>query len=123
MEKMLEDQKNAAAMFNDFMVSAFTPEKRWNDFHEKDTIWKVYLTQDDTTMVKPAEVRRIKNVDAVITHFYPYISPWDVVYLLRFPKTIPGTQDPVISDVAAPFKLVVTSVRGSAEMVWGKAKD
>ena len=74
-------------------------------------------------MVKPIEIRRIKNVDAVITHFYPYVSPWDVVYRLRFPKTIPGTHDPVISNETAPFKLVITSVRGSAEMVWGETKD
>jgi len=121
-KKMLQDQKNAAAMFNEFMVSAFTPEKRRNDFNEKNTIWKVYLTRDHTTRVQPAEVRRIKNVDAVITHFYPYVSPWDVVYLLRFPKTIPGTREPVISDPDAPFKLVVAGVRGSAEMVWGPEK-
>ncbi len=117
-EKMRIDQRNAAELYNEFIVSAFTPDRRWNDFQEKDAIWKVYLTKDDETLVKPIEVRQIKNVDAVMTHFFPYISLWDVVYLLRFPTSIPGTSEPLYSGDKTPMKLIITSVRGTAEMVW-----
>jgi hypothetical protein len=117
-EKMLQDQTEAAKMYNDFIVSAFIPDKRWNDFHTKGTIWKVYLRRGDDDPIKPVEVRRIKPVDAVLTHFFPYISPWDVVYLLRFPAVLPGKNDPVYPDETTPIKLMITSVRGSAELAW-----
>ncbi|MEW6671068.1 MAG: hypothetical protein AB1427_05155 [Thermodesulfobacteriota bacterium] len=119
-EKMLADQTEAANMYNDFVVSAYIPDKRWNDFDTKETIWKVYLSRGDEVQIKPVEVRRIKPVNAVLTHFFPYISPWDVVYLLRFPVLVPGTNDPVPEGAAGPVKLLITSVRGSAELFWGE---
>ena len=118
-EKMLQDQTESAKMYNDFIVSAFLPDKRWNDFNTKETIWKVYLSRSEDIRIKPIEVRRIKPVDAVLTHFFPYISPWDVVYLIRFPALLPGTNDPVYSEETTPIKLMITSVRGSAELSWG----
>lgn len=120
-DKLLQDQIHAARMYNDIVISAFMPDKRWNDFHEKDTIWKVYLISDDTVRVKPLEVRRLKNVDAVLTHFFPYISPWDVVYLVRFPASA-GTGEPVYSAKTKSVKLVITSVRGSAELAWDRVQ-
>lgn len=116
--KMLQDQTEAANMYNDFIVSAFIPDKRWNDFNTKGTIWKVYLRQGGGDRIKPIEIRRIKPVDAVLTHFFPYISPWDVVYLIRFPAAPPGTNGPVNPDETTPLKLMITSVRGSAELTW-----
>ena len=117
-EKMLQDQTESAKMYNDFIVSAFLPDKRWNDFNTKETIWKVYLSRSADVRIKPIEVRRVKPVDAVLTHFFPYISPWDVVYLIRFPALLPGTNDPVYSAETTPIKLMITSVRGWAELTW-----
>jgi len=118
--KMLQDQTEAAKMTNDFIVSAFIPDKRWNDFNTKGTIWKVFLSRSDDVRIKPIEVRRIKPVDAVLTHFFPYISPWDVVYLIRFPVLLPGTNDPVYLEETLPLKLTITSVRGWAELIWNE---
>jgi len=117
-EKMLQDQMEAANIYNDFVVSAFMPDKRWNDWNIKDTIWKLYLSRGDDIRIKPVEVRRIKPVDAVLTHFFPYISPWDVVYRVRFPVLVPGTSEPVYSEGETPMKLLITGVRGSAELIW-----
>lgn len=105
-------------MYNDFIISAFMPDKRWNDFNEKDTIWKIFLRKKDGSKIKPIEARRIKNVDAAITYFFPYVSPWDVVYHIRFPVVVPETNEPVYPSESAPLELIITSVRGSAEMTW-----
>jgi hypothetical protein len=61
-EKMLRDQTEAANMYDDFVVSAFMPDKNWNDWNIKTTIWKVYLKRGDDIPIKPLEVRRIKPV-------------------------------------------------------------
>lgn len=122
-EKMMKDQRDAARSHNDFVVSAFVPEKRWNDFNKTDTIWKLYLTTDGVNRIRPLEVRRIKAVDATVTHFFPYISAWDMVYLVRFPAALPGMSPPLSGSGSTRLKLVFTSVRGSAEMDWSAAGD
>lgn len=121
-EKMMKDQRDAAVSHNDFIVSAFVPEKRWNDFNETDAIWKLYLTPDGIKRIKPLEVRKIKAADATVTHFFPYVSPWDVVYRVRFPATLPEAAPPRTGDGSSGLKLVFTSVRGTAEMDWGEQR-
>ncbi|MDI6686743.1 MAG: hypothetical protein QME06_00820 [Desulfobacterales bacterium] len=108
--KLLKDQKNAALAYNDFLLVAYVPDKKFNDFNKKDSIWKIYLTDGKGKMVNPLEIRKIKKVDAVTTHFFPYITPWKSVYMVRFPTTSTAADKPI--------KLIITSVLGSAEMIW-----
>jgi hypothetical protein len=117
--KLLKDQKNAALAYNDFLLAAYVPDKKLNDFHKKDSIWKIYLTVEKGELITPLEIRKIKKVDAVTTHFFPYITPWKSVYLVRFPATCPPAGKAVVDSGAANIKLIITSVLGSAEMVWG----
>ncbi len=117
--KLIEDQKNAALAYNDFLFAAYVPDKKLNDFHKKDSIWKIYLTVGKGGLITPLEIRKIKKVDAVTTHFFPYITPWKSVYLVRFPAISPQAGKAVVDGGAANIKLIITSVLGSAEMVWG----
>ena len=117
--KLLKDQKNAALAYNDFLFAAYVPDKKHNDFHKKDSIWKIYLTVGKGGLITPLEIRKIKKVDAVTIHFFPYITPWKSVYLVRFPATSPQAGKAVVNGGAANIKLIITSVLGSAEMVWG----
>ena len=117
--KLLKDQKNAALAYNDFLLAAYVPDKKLNDFNKKDSIWKIYLTVGKGGLLKPLEIRKIKKVDAVITHFFPYITPWESVYLVRFPVISPAAGKSMIDGGAEHIKLIITGVLGSAEMVWG----
>ena len=115
-EKFVKDQREAAAAYNDFVLAAYVPDKKWNDFSKKDSIWKIYLTVGESKRLKPVEIRKIKKVNAVTGHFFPFISPWKSVYLVRF-----SADDKTITDGSAlDIKLIITSVFGSAEMVWNK---
>ena len=116
--KLLNDQKNAALAYNDFLFAAYVPDKKFNDFHKKDSIWKIYLTVGKGGLINPLEIRKIKKVSAVTTHFFPYITPWESVYLIRFSAISPATGKAVIDGDAKNIKLIITSVLGSAEMVW-----
>ncbi|MBU4343925.1 MAG: hypothetical protein L6247_01610 [Desulfobacteraceae bacterium] len=116
--KVLKDQKNAVLAYNDFLLAAYVPDKKLNDFHKKDSIWKIYLTAGKGGLTAPLEIRKIKKVDAVTTHFFPYITPWKSVYLVRFPAISPAAGKALIDGDAENIKLIITSVLGSAEMVW-----
>jgi len=73
-EKLIKDQKQASLIYNDFIMSAYVPDKKLNDFNKKDSIWKIYLNAGNETKIKPLEIRKIKKIDAVLTHFFPYTS-------------------------------------------------
>ncbi|MEA3279739.1 MAG: hypothetical protein U9Q38_03970 [Thermodesulfobacteriota bacterium] len=115
-EKFVKDQREAAAAYNDFVLAAYVPDKKWNDFSKKDSIWKIYLTVGESKRLKPVEIRKIKKINAVTGHFYPFISPWKSVYLVRFP----ADDKTIVDGRALDIKLIIISVFGSAEMVWNK---
>ena len=116
--KLLNDQKNAALAYNDFLLAAYVPDKKLNDFHKKDYIWKIYLTVGKGGLIAPLEIRKIKKVDVVTTHFFPYITPWKSVYIVRFPAISPPAGKAAVDGGAEHIKLIITGVLGSAEMVW-----
>jgi len=116
--KLLKDQKNAALAYNDFLLVIYVPDKKLNDFNKKDSMWKIYLTAGKGGLLNPLEIRKIKKVDAVTTHFFPYITPWKSVYMVRFSAISPAAGKSIVDSGAENIKLVITSVLGSAEMVW-----
>ncbi len=117
-EKLIKDQKEASLIYNDFIMAAYVPDKKWNDFNKKDSIWKIHLNAGNGKKIKPLEIRKIKKIGAVFTHFYPYINTWDLIYLVRFPAKLPGTDEKIIDDTWSNIKIVITSVLGTTEMVW-----
>ena len=117
-EKLIKDQKEASLIYNDFIMSAYVPDKKWNDFNKKNSIWKIYLNANNGKKITPLEIRKIKKIDAVISHFFPYINSWESLYLVRFPVKLPGTDKNIINDTCLNIKIVITSVLGTTEMVW-----
>ena len=87
-------------------------------------MWKLYLENDIEDRVVPVEIRQVKRQgevrrrDSVKSHFLPYDTPWKSVYTIRFPYNVPGTTRPFVSDDTKSFKLIITSVVGTAQMEW-----
>ncbi|MBU4184651.1 MAG: hypothetical protein KKC23_00305 [Proteobacteria bacterium] len=73
-EKLIKDQKEASLIYNDFIMAAYVPNKKWNDFNKKDSIWGIHLNVGNEKKIKPLEIRKIKKIDAFITLFFPYIN-------------------------------------------------
>ncbi len=117
-EKLIKDQKQASLIYNDFIMSAYVPDKEWNDFNKKDSIWKIYLNASNGKKITPLEIRKIKKINAVLTHFFPYINTWESIYLVRFPVKLPGTDKNIINDTCSNIKIAITSVLGTTEMVY-----
>ncbi len=57
-------------------------------------------------------------MDATISHFYPFVTPWKFVYQVRFPRVYPGTEEPVIGNHTKTVSLVLTGVQGTTAMQW-----
>ena len=116
--RFVEDQMKAGHLGHEFLLATFVPEKRWDDFNKADSMWKLFLVNDEGQRVVPVEVRDVKGQKAVMSHFFPYITPWKSVYMVRFPCNISGSNNPIIGDNTKQMRLIITSVLGTAEMHW-----
>ena len=122
-DKILKDQADAAATYNEFFFAAYVPDRKWDDFQEEKSIWKIDLRVDGGMRVAPVEIRKLKRNNVVLKHFFPYVTPWKSVYLLRFPAKQRDTGEALVGDRSRKLMLSVSSVLGSAEMEWDLNTD
>ncbi len=107
-----------AAQYHDFVMAAYVPEKKWDDFSKETSMWKIYITRDHLEQIKPLEIRKLKKKDPIMDYFYPYITTWKSIYHVRFPAFDPKTDSQIVGDPQDAFTLVMTSVLGSVEFKW-----
>jgi len=116
--QFIENHVGAAKLGHEFLMAIFVPRKEYDDFEKAQSMWKIYLITDEDKRTAPSEIRRIKRKDAVRSHFFPYITPWKSVYVVRFPYNAGKNGKEMIGNVKRQIKLVITSIVGTAEMVW-----
>jgi hypothetical protein len=121
--KLEEDQATAGAEFHDFVMATSIPDHKWNDFDQKDSMWKISLSNDSNDRIESVEIRELDKKDPVIGEFFPYVSPWRYVYSLRFPVRIPEKNKDFISPDTRFITLTVTGVKGTCHMTWGLMID
>jgi len=117
-ERFVGDQLNAANLGHEFLMASFVPDKEWDDFGQAKSMWRLFLVNDNNERLEPVEVRRLRGQDAVLSHFFPYITPHKSTYVVRFPIDNPGSGQPFIRDTIKSIRLVIASVLGTAEMDW-----
>ena len=90
-QEFWQDQLDALTRGSEFVMATFVSIEQWDDFHRADSMWKIYLVNDQDDRVVPAEIRqfkrqgKIRRRDSVKSHFLPYDTPWKSVYTIRFP--------------------------------------
>ena len=117
-DKFLKDQEDAAATYIEFIFAAYVPDNQWDDFQEEKSTWKIDLSIDGGARVAPVEIRKMERNNVVLKHFFPYVTPWKSVYLLRFPPTRRDTGEALVEDHSRLLTLSVSSILGAAEMTW-----
>ena len=117
-DKLLKDQLDAADTYNEFIFAAYVPDKKWDDFPEEKSTWKIVLGVDSGGRATPVEIRRLERNNVVLKHFFPYVTPWKSVYLLRFPANRRNSEAALVGDRNRTMTLSVSSVLGTAEMIW-----
>lgn len=113
-------EREAAAVeeYNEFFVSAYTPEERWNDFDRADSVWKLYLEDGSGAKLKPVSIKKVDVSDPLIREFFPYLDLWSKGYIVRFPKYSEAGEAPIPSGDTEYLRLSVTGVLGRGELVW-----
>lgn len=101
----------------EFFLSAWTPDVKWNDLDDEESIWRVTL-EDLRPGSEPVDgkVERIKTT-ANLRVIYPYITDFARTYAVRFPRAT-ASGDPVISGASEGFLLRIRSGLGQAELSW-----
>ena len=101
----------------EFFLSAWTPDMKWNDLDDEESIWRVTL-EDVRPGSEPVDgkVERIKTT-ANLRVIYPYITDFARTYAVRFPRAT-GSGDPVISSASDGFVLRIRSGLGQAALEW-----
>jgi len=117
-DKLVEDQQKAATDYHDFVIAAYVPEIKWDDFSKEKSMWKIYITRDDGEQIPPLEIRKLKKKDPIHDYFYPYETTWKSIYHVRFPTLDPKTGSRLMDDPYNSLTLVMTSVIGSVEFKW-----
>jgi len=117
-KKLIIDQNRAGSDYNEFIMAAHVPEENENDFSKKKSIWRMHLSVDKKRRARPAEIRKIYKKNSFLTHFFPYITPWKSVYVIRFPVKFPGTDRLLIDESVENIRLIIAGVNGSVEFTW-----
>lgn len=117
-DKLLLDERKEAAAYHDFVIAAYVPEKKWDDFSKETSMWKIYLTRDNVEQIRPLKISKLKRNDPIIDHFYPYMTVWKSIYQVRFPAFDPKADSQLMGDPTDALTLIMTSVIGSVEFKW-----
>ncbi|MEW6267045.1 MAG: hypothetical protein AB1641_28565 [Thermodesulfobacteriota bacterium] len=110
-EVMLAEQTALAEKNMEFLLAVSGPTQKETDLDTRDSAWRIYLEGDIQDRIEPFEVYKVKKRTARLEGFFPFISPWDQVYQVRF---IPRSAVPR----AGRLNLVLTGVLGTARLVY-----
>lgn len=117
-KKWEETQAGLASDFTEFVFYAYVPEKEANDFDRQNSIWTVFILDDQGKREDPVEIRRIDKITAVTEAFYPYINKYyGALYSVKF-KPLKGLDVDLGDPSRKPRVLVMTSVLGRVELQW-----
>ncbi len=101
--------------YNEFILVAATPVEEWNDLDSKDSIWRLYLVDEDGDRVEPVEIERLDR-DAILREFFPFIDEWSTPYRVIFPRLTP--EGHTIGTDSEYIRLKVSGIKGSTELLW-----
>ncbi|MCU0581623.1 MAG: hypothetical protein MUF26_04105 [Syntrophales bacterium] len=111
-------QAGLASDFTEFVFYAYIPDKEANDFHRINSVWTVFMVDDQGRQEKPLEIRRIDKITTVTEAFFPYINKYyGAFYSVKF-KPLKETNAHSGDAFRKPLALVMTSVLGRVELQW-----
>lgn len=107
----LKVEMDEVAKYDDFVVALYTADRHDNDLDAKSSVWRIALKQEGVDSV--SHDATTLDVNATLGNLFPYVSPFDTVYRVRFDK-VPG--GPLSGRT---FVLELASARGKLKMTFG----
>ncbi|TAN63829.1 hypothetical protein EPN18_01295 [bacterium] len=121
-KSLLDREVNEADRYNEFFFAAYTPEDRWNDFEQRDSLWKLFLEDSAGGRVVPVSVKKLDRSDPLLREMFPYFDLWSSAYIIKFPKYSETGKDPIPNKDSKYLKMTITGIIGKGELIW-KIKD
>ncbi|BDG02442.1 hypothetical protein [Anaeromyxobacter oryzae] len=87
LDRRLAAERASAASEEQFLLSFYTADSKVNDLDAASSVWRVALHVDGAELL-PVHVEGVEP-DATVRGLFPFVGPFDVVYLVHFPKA-PG---------------------------------
>jgi len=109
-EAALAREQAEAAEGEDFLLAFFSEDRRANDLATDRGTWRVAIVVNGREQALPAKVTVVKR-DPTLQALYPYITDFDTLYRVRFPK-YPGP-GPLAS---LPFQLRIAGALGVIDL-------
>jgi len=115
---LLKREADEMVRYNEFFLSAYTPEERWNDFERPDSAWKLYLEDGSGARLSPISITKVDTTDPLLREFFPYLDLWSSGYIVKFPKYSETGAEPIPGEKTEYVRLVVTGVLGRGRLEW-----
>jgi hypothetical protein len=108
-KKMLADEQAMSERNLEFILAVYTPNPENIRLDSKDSIWQIYIEKEDLGRFFPFEVRNLRKQRTRLEQLYPYITPWNQIYRVRFriPEPMKATGE---------LHLVMTGILGEARL-------
>lgn len=102
-----------------FFVSAYTPQKGYNNLDSIRSIWLVYLINNQGESVLPLSIKPAQQKRVFLKTFFPYVTDWSKQYIIKFPRYYnKKNKKLLISPATKWIKLIVTGINGRAVLKW-----
>jgi len=112
LDKRLEAEASEGAKYDDFLLAFFAADRKSNDLDSRDSVWRLAIRLDTGDEVVSHDATAL-DLDATLTSLFPYVSPFDTVYRVRFNR-VPGGP---LAD--RRFTLEIASALGRMELTYG----
>ncbi len=122
-QKLETDQTTAYESSLDFVMAAYVPNEKQNDFSHARSHWSLVLENDAGSRSRPLEVLPLPAREGVAKHFYPYFTPWKRAYLVRFPHRALGGQKDFLTDETQSLTLIVRSPMAATQLTWDRPES
>jgi hypothetical protein len=113
MQRILTDKQK----HHEFFLSAATQEPEWNDFADKDSVWRIVLIDDKKNQLEPSDVELVSPVTTSHRTFFPHLKLFFNGYRVRFArKKKDGTS--FIDEKTRYFVLQIAGPEGKVRLKW-----
>ena len=116
-DAMLRGYAQAFKEYFTLVVFAATTDRKWNDLHKKDSVWRVALVNDMRQQVAPIMVKRHLTITETTRVLFPQVEPFYQMYTLRFPR-LQEDGRPLVSAGTRSLTLRFAGPLGKTELVW-----
>lgn len=108
--KRLDEERAEASRFDDFIVALYTADRKLNDLDVPKSVWRIAVKLPGADVL-PSGISGI-DVDPPLQELYPFVSTFDTVYQVRFPRTEPAL-------AGRPFVVELASTLGQLRLDFG----